>query len=225
VIVLTNGAADGKPDDAVVRASALIPATCLTSGYRPDAHCPQTSHRPVRPACPASVSWRDGHAVPGRRSFPVRSSTGHSPGDLEFGTIRRSKTRRVAWLDWHDLIASRPLYGRSWLEVPGVINTWAELMLNHWKNDGTGRAWLRPYAGKPPPAHLASLDLVLKTQRWRPRRMEGRVHRFLELRSAAPHHFAAFMARQSAPDIPAVKRGLLDGRPPKSPTRADLPHV
>ena len=52
---------------------------------------------------------------------------------LEFGTIRQSKTRRVAWLDWHNLIGITTVVWAVAVGGTGVINTWAELMLDNWR--------------------------------------------------------------------------------------------
>lgn len=79
---------------------------------------------------------------------------------LRFATIRDSAARRVRWLDWHNLIGVVTVAWALVVGLTGVVNTWAELMLNQWKATELA-SMVAPYAGKPPPVHLASLDDVV----------------------------------------------------------------
>ncbi len=52
---------------------------------------------------------------------------------LEFGTVRRHRARRVRWLDLHNLIGIVTLTWASVVGFTGVVNTWAELVVGHWR--------------------------------------------------------------------------------------------
>ncbi len=181
VIVYTNGAVDGKPDDAVVRAFGSHSANLLG----------------------VVLYW----------PFTRR---------LEFGTIRRSKTRRVAWLDWHDLIGITTVVWAVVVGGTGVINTWAELMLNHWRTTELA-SMVAPYAGKPPPAHLASLDLVVENAALAAPGMEVAFIAFPGTPFSSPHHFAAFMRGNQPLTSRLLTPILLDGETAKVADARDLP--
>jgi uncharacterized iron-regulated membrane protein len=87
---------------------------------------------------------------------------------LSFGTLR-DKSRRIAWFDWHNLLGAITIAWALVVGATGVINTLAEVMLNQWKANELADM-VKPYAGKPPPVHFASLDVTLdRARRDRPR--------------------------------------------------------
>jgi uncharacterized iron-regulated membrane protein len=85
---------------------------------------------------------------------------------LSFGTLR-DKSRRIAWFDWHNFLGAITIAWALVVGATGVINTLAEVMLSQWKANELADM-VKPYAGKPPPVHLASLDATLEKAR-RPR--------------------------------------------------------
>lgn len=67
---------------------------------------------------------------------------------LAFGEIRKDKSRRVRWLDLHNLLGIVTL---TWLLVvgaTGVLNTWAELLQQRWQTTELSRL-IGPYRGQP----------------------------------------------------------------------------
>lgn len=54
---------------------------------------------------------------------------------LDFGTVRRGKTQRVAWLDIHNLLGIVTLVWTLIVGGTGVINTLADLILKSWQNE------------------------------------------------------------------------------------------
>ena len=79
---------------------------------------------------------------------------------LDFGAVRYAGSRRVVWLDWHNLLSIVTVVWAVAVGATGVVNTWAELMLDRWRATELNEM-VAPYAGKPSPAHLASIDQVL----------------------------------------------------------------
>jgi uncharacterized iron-regulated membrane protein len=66
---------------------------------------------------------------------------------LTFGEVRRDKSRRIRWLDLHNLLGIVTL---TWLLVvgaTGVLNTWAELLQRRWQTAELARL-IGPYRGQ-----------------------------------------------------------------------------
>lgn len=67
---------------------------------------------------------------------------------LAFGEVRRDRSRRIRWLDMHNLLGIVTL---TWLVVvgaTGVLNTWAELLQQRWQSTELARL-LGPYKNLP----------------------------------------------------------------------------
>ena len=141
---------------------------------------------------------------------------------LDFGTIRHARTRRVMWLDWHNLIGITTLVWALVVGGTGVINTWAELLLNNWKSTELA-AMVAPYAGKPPPAHLASLDRIVGNALAAAPGMEVAFIAFPGTPFSSSHHFAAFMRGDKPLTSRLLKPILLDGETAAVADRRDLP--
>lgn len=129
---------------------------------------------------------------------------------LRFATIRDSAARRVRWLDWHNLIGVVTVAWALVVGLTGVVNTWAELMLNQWKATELA-SMVAPYAGRPPPVHLASLDDVVARARQTAPGMEVAFIAFPGTPFTSSHHFAAFMRGDSVLTSRLLKPVLLDG--------------
>ncbi len=222
VIVYTNGAADGKPDDAVVRAFGSHSANLLGPVGTGPMLIVLKLHTDMFAGMPGKL-FLGGMGMLFLAAV-VSGAVLYWPFTrrLEFGTIRRSKTRRVAWLDWHDLIGITTVVWAVVVGGTGVINTWAELMLNHWRTTELA-SMVAPYAGKPPPAHLASLDLVVENAALAAPGMEVAFIAFPGTPFSSPHHFAAFMRGNQPLTSRLLTPILLDGETAKVADARDLP--
>ncbi|HWA51258.1 MAG TPA: PepSY domain-containing protein [Dongiaceae bacterium] len=79
---------------------------------------------------------------------------------LDFGTVRRARGSRLKWLDLHNLLG---IVTVAWLLVvggTGVINTWADLVIQFWRYDQL-QEMTAPYASKPAPERYGSIDAAL----------------------------------------------------------------
>ncbi len=81
---------------------------------------------------------------------------------LEFGTLRVKRSRRLKWLDYHNLLG---IVTVAWLTVvglTGVVNTLATPILDTWKNQSLADL-TADYQGTtvPTPAEMASLDAAV----------------------------------------------------------------
>ncbi|WP_407174735.1 PepSY-associated TM helix domain-containing protein [Bradyrhizobium sp. STM 3562] len=129
---------------------------------------------------------------------------------LRFATIRGHSSRRVRWLDWHNLLGVVTIMWALVVGATGVINTWAELMLNQWKTTELAQM-VAAYGGKSAPSHLASLDDVVGRARQAAPGMDIAFIAFPGTPFSSSHHFVAFMRGNTPLTSRLLKPVLLDG--------------
>jgi uncharacterized iron-regulated membrane protein len=129
---------------------------------------------------------------------------------LRFAIIRDSAARRVVWFDWHNLIGVVTVVWALVVGLTGVINTWAKLMLDQWKATELA-SMVGPYAGKPQPVHLASLDGVVDRAKAVAPGMDIAFIAFPGTPFTSSHHFAVFMRGDTTLTARLLKPVLLDG--------------
>ncbi len=212
VIAYTNHAVDGRPDDAIVTAFDAYSAEQLGPGrHRPDAVRPEAAHRPVCGPGRQIVPRRHGAVVPGRHHLrrctllavhqkaAIRASCGGNQSD------------RVVWLDWHNLLGITTI---AWVVVvggTGVVNTWAEPMLDRWRATELSNMVSR-FAGQPRLAPSAPLDGVVANAVRAAPGMEVAFIAFPGTPFTSAHHFAAFMRGDQPLTSRLLKPILLDRR-------------
>src|SRR3546814_16296297 len=74
--------------------------------------------------------------------------------------VRRDRSRRLKWLDLHNRRGAGTVVWALVVGATGVVNTWADLVLNLWQYDQLAEM-TAPYRGKEPLARLGSLDTAL----------------------------------------------------------------
>lgn len=141
---------------------------------------------------------------------------------LDFGTLRRQSSRRVLWLDWHNLVGIATLIWAIVVGGTGVINTLAEPMLSQWRATELARM-VAPYAGMPAPSRLASLDKVVGEAMKAAPGMEVAFIAFPGTPFTSSHHFAAFMRGDQPLTSRLLKPVLLDGATGEVAETAELP--
>ncbi len=95
---------------------------------------------------------------------------------LDFGTVRRDRSRLIRWLDLHNMLGVVTVVWALVVGFTGVINTWADLVLKIWQFDQLS-AMVGPYKGMPVPARLTPVDAAV-----------------VEARRSAPDMIPAFIA-------------------------------
>lgn len=113
---------------------------------------------------------------------------------LDFGTLRTRRSRRVKWLDYHNLLGIVALAWASVVGLTGVINTLATPIIQAWQM-GELAEMTRAYQGKHavPPARYASLDTAMAEAR---KARPGANPRFIAFPGGAfssKHHYAVFL--------------------------------
>lgn len=210
VMAFTNDAADGKPDNATVRAFDAVSTKLLGPVGVGPMLIVLKLHTDIF-AGQAGKLFLGGMGL----LFAVAIVSGvvlYWPFTrrLSFGTVRRRASRRVGWLDWHNLIGVVTIAWALVVGLTGVVNTWAELMLAQWKATELA-AMVAPYAGKPPPAHLASLDDVVARARAAAPGMQVAFIAYPGTPFTSSHHYAAFMRGDTPLTSRLLKPVLLDG--------------
>lgn len=124
---------------------------------------------------------------------------------LAFGTLRTSRSTRLKWLDYHNLLG---VVAVAWMVVvglTGVINTLATPIMQAWQS-GELAEMTRPYADREalPPSRYGSLDKALASAR---EALPGNRPQFIAFPGgvySSKHHYAVFFQG----DTPLTQRLL-----------------
>ena len=111
---------------------------------------------------------------------------------LRFGEVRRERSTRVKWLDLHNLLGIVTLTWAFVVGATGIVNTWADLLIEHWR-DGQVAELLARYRGQPPATQLGSLEKAFANARSREPGMKIAFIAFPGTAWASEHHYGVFM--------------------------------
>jgi uncharacterized iron-regulated membrane protein len=111
---------------------------------------------------------------------------------LRFGEVRRERSTRVKWLDLHNLLGIVTVTWALVVGATGMINTWADLVIAHWRDDQVAQL-LSHYRGLPPLAQLGSLEKAVANAREREPRMKVAFIAFPGTAWGSEHHYGVFM--------------------------------
>jgi len=79
---------------------------------------------------------------------------------LDFGTLRKSRSRRLKWLDLHNLLGIVTVMWLSIVTLTGVLNTLERPLYENWQAGQLARM-TAPWQGKPPPDQLGSVQAAV----------------------------------------------------------------
>lgn len=130
---------------------------------------------------------------------------------LDFGTVRRGRTRRIKWLDWHNLIGAATIAWVLVVGVTGTINTWADLMLKLWQF-GQLAEMTAPYRDIPRPDKLVSLDTAMANAQSAAPEMVPRLVAYPGTAFSSNNHYAVFMAGNTPLTSRLLKPALMDAK-------------
>lgn len=124
---------------------------------------------------------------------------------LEFGTLRTSRSTRLKWLDYHNLLGIVALAWMTVVGITGVINTLEKPINKLWRSQELV-AMTHEYAGKGPlpPSRYGSLDKAMAEAR---KALPGNNPQFIGFpggRFSSSHHYAVFFQG----DTPLTERLL-----------------
>jgi len=141
---------------------------------------------------------------------------------LAFGTVRHERSRRVRWLDLHNLLGIVTLVWLLVVGATGVINTWADLLLKVWQKTELA-AMTAPYAGLPPVTRLGSMTQVIAAAEKTEPGMRVRYVAFPGTKFATPHHYIVFMQGTTPLTARLQKPVLVDAQTDQVVASVDLP--
>jgi uncharacterized iron-regulated membrane protein len=124
---------------------------------------------------------------------------------LDFGTLRTSRSARLKWLDYHNLLGIVALAWMTVVGVTGVINTLDDPINKLWRQNELADM-TRDYAAKDslPPARYGSLDKAMAEAR---KALPGNNPQFIAFpggKFSSKHHYAVFFQG----DTPLTERLL-----------------
>jgi uncharacterized iron-regulated membrane protein len=124
---------------------------------------------------------------------------------LEFGTLRTSRSTRLKWLDYHNLLGIVALAWMTVVGATGVINALATPIFQYWQMTELAEM-TRAYAGKGavPPSRYGSIDRAMAAAR---KEIPGNNPQFIAFPGGAfssKHHYAVFFQG----DTPLTERLL-----------------
>ncbi|WP_205480315.1 PepSY-associated TM helix domain-containing protein [Sphingomonas arenae] len=124
---------------------------------------------------------------------------------LDFGTLRTERSRRLKWLDWHNLLGIAAFAWMTVVGVTGIINALATPLVDQWRNGALAEMTGREAGAAPlPPARYGSLDRAMASAR---AALPGNDPQFIAFPGGAystGHHYAVFFQG----DTPLTKRLL-----------------
>jgi len=141
---------------------------------------------------------------------------------LEFGTVREGRTKRLKWLDLHNLLGIVTLVWALVVGATGVVNTLADVLLKVWQATEIA-AMLEPYKNAKPPVKMASMDAAVKTAMAAEPGMQVAFVAFPGTPFASPHHYGVFMRGDQAFSSRLYKPVLIDAETGVITDHRDLP--
>lgn len=131
---------------------------------------------------------------------------------LEFGTLRVSRSRRVKWLDYHNLLGVAALAWMAVVGLTGIVNALVTPITRTWQA-GELAEMTRAYAGRPalPPARYGSLDRAMARARQAIPGMNPRFIGFPGGAFSSKHHYGVFFEGNTPLTQRLLTTALIDG--------------
>jgi uncharacterized iron-regulated membrane protein len=128
---------------------------------------------------------------------------------LRFGEVRRDRSPRLKWLDLHNLLGIVTLSWAIVVAATGIINTWADVVIEHWRNDQMADM-VAPYKGMAPIAQPGSLEKAVAAARAQEPDLKIGFIAFPGTSFTSAHHYGVFMRGREALTARLFKPVLVD---------------
>lgn len=128
---------------------------------------------------------------------------------LDFGTVRTGRSRRVYWLDLHNVLGIVTTVWLTVVAVTGVINTLVVPIEMMWQS-GQLAEMTAPYRDKPVPSRFAPVDDVASSVHRAAPDMAIRTIAFPGTPFASPHHFGVYLIGNTPITSRVLKPALVD---------------
>jgi uncharacterized iron-regulated membrane protein len=141
---------------------------------------------------------------------------------LRFGTVRRTRSPRLKWMDIHNLLGIVTLVWLVMVAITGVINTLATPIFSRWQSTQLAEM-TSPYRENQMVAETCRLEDALAAARAAEPEMELSFMAFPGNDFASPNHFVAFMRGTTSWSSKLLKPVLIDARTGRFIEKRDLP--
>lgn len=130
---------------------------------------------------------------------------------LDFGTLRTRRSKRVKWLDYHNLLGIVLVAWTLVVGLTGVINTLATPIVGAWQQ-GELAQMTRAYAGRPalPASRFGSLDRAMAAARAARPGNNPQFIAFPGTPFSSKHHYAVFLQGDTAMTERLLTPALVD---------------
>lgn len=115
---------------------------------------------------------------------------------LDFGTVRTARSRRLKWLDLHNLLGIVTAMWASVVALTGILNTLEKPLYQSWQ-DGQLARMTAPWQGLPPPERLGSIDAAVRAARAAVPDMRPSFISYPGTGYSGLHHYGVFMQGDS----------------------------
>ena len=139
-----------------------------------------------------------------------------------FGTLRTGRSRRLAWLDLHNVLGMVTLGWALVVGLTGAINTLAKPLEQAWQSEQLGEFAAR-YAGQPRPTTLAPLQAAVDTARAAAPDMRPAYVSFPGTGASGDHHYGVFMQGDTPLTERLYRPVLVDARDGTLTAQPQLP--
>lgn len=130
---------------------------------------------------------------------------------LDFGVVRVSRSSRVKWLDYHNLLGVVTVAWLSVVTLTGTINTLSTPIIELWQADQLAEM-TAPYKGLPPARAEASIQEAVDTALAAAPGMRVQFVAFPGVAYSTEHHYAVFMQGATPLTKHLLTPALIDAR-------------
>lgn len=141
---------------------------------------------------------------------------------LDFGTVRATRSRRLKWLDLHNLLGIVTAMWAGVVTLTGVLNTLEKPLYQSWQ-DGQLARMTAPYRSLPPPARLGSIDAAVKAARAAVPDMRPSFVSYPGTGYSGLHHYGVFMQGDSPLSKRTYQPVLIDAATSEFTATAEWP--
>lgn len=141
---------------------------------------------------------------------------------LKFGALRTGQSRRLKWLDWHNLLGIVTVVWLCVVGLTGTINTLNRIVIGLWQMDQMAEM-TAPFKGLPPVTKPEHLELSLRAASAAVPDMEPRLVAFPGTMFSSPHHYTFFFKGMTPVTSRLLKPALVDASTGELTDSRDMP--
>ncbi|MET4700223.1 putative iron-regulated membrane protein [Constrictibacter sp. MBR-5] len=141
---------------------------------------------------------------------------------IAFGTVRTSRSRRLKWLDLHNVLGIVTLMWASVVGLTGVVNTLSTPLVDVWRRDQL-TALVAPYAGQPPSERFDAVDAAVRTAMAAAPGTRPQFVAFPGVRFSSNHHYAVWLRGATPATQQLLTPALIDSQTGELTAMASMP--